>query len=149
MNPSVLSYPGMIAQRLETAMNRNKVPQKSQVLGPECWRPTSLICSLNSGHDDLEEALPRRGGCRFGREPGHDQPRANRHHEHQRPGRDDRAIRLEKAVPPENQVIGCKAGCEPPLPIESALPAGTRVSRLTTMMRTIINPSRHAASLDQ
>src|SRR5271156_6393487 len=34
----------MIAQRLDTAMNRNKVPRKPRYLAG-LWRPTSLICS--------------------------------------------------------------------------------------------------------
>ena len=118
--PVGASYPGMIAQRLDTAMNRNKVPRKPRYFAG--WsRPTSLICSLNGGHDDFKEALPARD-VHFGHELARDQPRANGHHEHQHPGRDDRAIELDKAVPPENQVIGSKAQCWSPLPVESALP---------------------------
>src|SRR5208283_1609685 len=42
--PVGASYPGMIVHRLDTAMNRNKVPRKPRYL-TGLWRPTSLICS--------------------------------------------------------------------------------------------------------
>src|SRR5208337_5634365 len=41
--PVGASYPGMIAQRLDTAMSRNKVPRKPRYLAG-LWRPTSWIC---------------------------------------------------------------------------------------------------------
>ena len=105
--PVGASYPGMIAQRLDTAMNRNKVPDKPEIL-LRMVQAHLLDLFLNRGDHDFKEALPARD-VHFGRELARDQPRPDGHHEHQRPGRDDRAIEHDKAVPPENQLIGSKA----------------------------------------
>ena len=93
--------------------------QKTQILG-RMVEADFLDLFFNGGDDDFEEALPPRD-MYFGHELARDQPRAQRHHDHQPPRRDDRAIELDKAVPPENQIIGRKAQWWSPLPVESAL----------------------------
>ena len=93
-------------------MNRNNVPRKPRYFAG--WLQAHFFdLFLDRGDHDFEEALPARD-MHFGHELARDQPCANGHHEHQHPSRDDRAIELEKAVPPENQFIGSKAQCWSP-----------------------------------
>ena len=65
------SYPGMIAQRLDTAMNRNKVPMKAEIFR-RMVEAHFLDLFLDRGDHDFQEALPARD-VHFGHELARDQ----------------------------------------------------------------------------